>query len=76
MLTSQALYTCLASDVDAAVLACPGTLPDAETRAEARRLLVSPVIDVAETALLRHEPRPQPDPLYTDQEADVAEPIP
>lgn len=41
---------------------------------EARRLLASALIDMAETALLRDAPLPQPDPSCADPEADLEEP--
>ena len=46
-----------------------------DTLQAARRLLASAVVDRAETAVLRGEPLPQPDPSCPDPEADVAEPI-
>ncbi len=42
---------------------------------EARRLLASALLDMAETCLLRGEPLPLPDPSRTDTEADLEEPI-
>jgi hypothetical protein len=38
-------------------------------------LLASALVDMAETALLRGEALPQPDPSCTDPEADLEEPI-
>ena len=42
---------------------------------EARRLLASALVDMAETNLLKGEPLPQPDPVCTDPDADLEEPI-
>ena len=42
---------------------------------EARQLLASALVDMAETNLLHGEPLPQPNPTCTDPEADLEEPI-
>lgn len=42
---------------------------------EARRLLASALVDMAETNLLRGEPLPVPDAKRSDPDADVEEPI-
>jgi predicted RNase H-like HicB family nuclease len=75
MLTYKAMYKFLEHGVHAEVLDFPGTITCGETLQEARRLLASALVDMAETALLRGEPLPQPDPSCTDPEADVEEPI-
>jgi predicted RNase H-like HicB family nuclease len=75
MLTYKAMYKFLESGVHAEVLDFPGAITYGETLQEARRLLASALVDMAETALLRGEPLPQPDPSCTDPEADVEEPI-
>ncbi len=75
MLTYKAMYKFLEHGVHAEVLDFPGTITFAETLEEARRLLASALVDMAETALLRGEPLPQPDPSCTNIEADVEEPI-
>ena len=74
MLTYKAMYKFLERGVHAEVLDFPGTITSGETLQEARRLLASALVDMAETALLRGEPLPQPDPSCTDPEADVEEP--
>lgn len=75
MLTYKAMYKFLESGVHAEVLDFPGVITYGETLQEARRLLESALVDMAETALLRGEPLPLPDPSRTDPEADVEEPI-
>ena len=61
--------------VHAEVLDFPGTITAGDTLQEARRLLASALVDMAETALLHGEPLPQPDLSCTDPEADLEEPI-
>jgi predicted RNase H-like HicB family nuclease len=75
MLTYKAMYKFLEHGVHAEVLDFPGTITCGDTLQEARRLLASALVDMAETALLRGEPLPQPDPSCTDPDADVEEPI-
>jgi predicted RNase H-like HicB family nuclease len=69
------MYKFLESSVHAEVLDFPGTITAGDTLQEARRLLASALVDMAETALLHGEPLPQPDPSCTDLEADLEEPI-
>jgi predicted RNase H-like HicB family nuclease len=75
MLTYKAMYKFFEHGVHAEVLDFPGTMTAGDTLQEARRLLASALVDMAETALLHGEPLPQPDPSCTDPEADVEEPI-
>jgi predicted RNase H-like HicB family nuclease len=75
MLTYKAMYKFLEHGVHAEVLDFPGTITAGDTLQEARRLLASALVDMAETALLHGEPLPLPDPSCTDPEADVEEPI-
>lgn len=75
MLTYKAMYKFFEHGVHAEVLDFPGTITAGDTLHEARRLLASALVDMAETALLHGEPLPQPDPSCTDPEADVEEPI-
>jgi predicted RNase H-like HicB family nuclease len=75
MLTYKAMYKFLDQGVHAEVLDFPGTITFGENLQEARRLLASALVDMAETNLLRGEPLPQPDPSCTDPEADLEEPI-
>jgi predicted RNase H-like HicB family nuclease len=75
MVTYKAMYKFLEHGVHAEVLDFPGAITSGETLPEARRLLASALADMAETAVLRGEPLPQPDSLSTDPEADLEEPI-
>ena len=75
MLTYKAIYKFLDEGVHAEVVDFPGVITCGKTLQEARRLLASALVDMAETALLHGEPLPQPDPSCTDPEADLEEPI-
>ena len=73
MLTCKAMYKFLDQGVHAEVVDFPGTITFGANLEEARRLLASALVDMAETNLLRGEPLPQPDPSCTDPEADLLE---
>ena len=75
MVTYKAMYKFLDPGVHAEVLDYPGAITCGETLPEARRLLASALADLAETAVLRGEPLPRPDPSSTDPSADLEEPI-
>ena len=75
MLTYKAMYKFLDQGVHAEVLDFPGTITSGATLEEARRLLASALVYMAEMNLLRGEPLPQPNPSCTDPEADLEEPI-
>lgn len=75
MLTYKAAYKFLYQGIHAEVLDFPGTITCGETLQEARRLLASALVDMAETALPNGEPLPQPDPSCTDPNSDLEEPI-
>lgn len=75
MLTYKAMYKFLDHEVHAEVLDFPGTITIGANLEEARRLLASALVDMAETNLLQEEPLPQPDPFRIDPEADLEEPI-
>ena len=75
MLTYKAMYKYLDEGVHGEVLDFPGVITCGTDLAEARRLLASALVDMAETNLLRGEPLPQPDPTCTDPDADLEEPI-
>jgi predicted RNase H-like HicB family nuclease len=75
MLTYKAMYKFLESGVHAEVLDFPGVITCGATQEEARRLLASALVDVAETHLLHGEALPIPDPQATDPESDLEEPI-
>jgi hypothetical protein len=75
MLTYKAMYKFLDDGVHAEVLDFPGAISFGANQDEARRLLASALVDMAETNLLRGEPLPIPDPKITDPESDLEEPI-
>ena len=75
MLTYKAMYKSVEDGVHAEVLDFPGVISCAKDLEEARRLLASALVDMAETNLEKGEPLPQPDSLASDPEADLEEPI-
>lgn len=75
MLSYKAMYKYLDDSVHAEVLDFPGVITCGANLDEARRLLVSALVDMAETNLLWGEPLPLPQPNCTDTDADLEEPI-
>ena len=75
MLTYTAMYKFLDKGVHAEVLDFPGVITCGDNLDEARRLLASALVDMAETNLLSGEPLPIHDPTCTEPDADVEEPI-
>jgi predicted RNase H-like HicB family nuclease len=75
MLTYKAMFKFLESGVHAEVLDFPGVITCGATHDEARRLLASALVDMAETHLLHGEALPIPGPQATDPESDLEEPI-
>ena len=75
MLTYRAMYKYLGEGVHAEVLDFPGVITCGTDLEQARRLLASALVDMAETNLLEGQPLPQPDPTCTDPDADLEEPI-
>ena len=75
MLTYRAMYKLLYEGVHAEVLDFPGVITCGKDIEEARCLLASALVDMAETNLLHGESLPQPDPTCTDSDADLEEPI-
>jgi len=75
MLTYKAMYKYLDEGVHAELLDFPGVISCGENIEEARRLLASALVDMAETNLLNGEPLPLPDPTITDFDADLEEPV-
>jgi predicted RNase H-like HicB family nuclease len=75
MLTYKAMYIFHDDGVHAEVMDSPGAISCGATLDEARRMLGSALVDMAETNLLLGEPLPKPDPSCTDPEADLEEPI-
>lgn len=75
MLTYQATFKYLDKGVHAEVVDFPGVITWGVDLEEARRLLGSALVDMAETNLLRGEPLPLPNPAVSGPEADLEEPI-
>ncbi len=75
MLVYKAMYKYLDQGVHAEVLDFPGVITWSETLDEARQLLASALVDMAEIHWARCEALPQPDPSSTDFESDLEEPI-
>jgi len=75
MLTYKAMFKYLDEGIHAEVMDFPGVITCAKDLEEARRLLSSALVDMAETHLQNGEALPQPDPVCTDPEADLEEPI-
>ena len=75
MLAYKAMYKFLNEGVHAEVLDFSGVITCGANLEEARGLLGSALVDMAETHLLNGEPLPQPDPGSSDPDADLEEPI-
>ena len=75
MLTYKAAYQFVDGGVHAHVLDFPGAITCGADLAEARRLLASALLDLANLCLERGEPLPVPDPSRTDPDADIEEPL-
>jgi predicted RNase H-like HicB family nuclease len=69
------MYKFLDEGVHAEVLDFPGAISFGKDFEDARRMLSSALVDMAETNLSLGEPLPQPNPAVTDAEADIEEPI-
>jgi len=75
MLTYKAMFKFVEGGVHGEILDFPGVITCGSDLDEVRRLLSSALVDMAETRLLQGESLPFPNPLVTDPEADVDEPI-
>ena len=75
MLTYKAMFKHLPEGVHAEVIDFPEAISFGRDLEDARRMLASALVDMAETNLLHGEPLPQPDPTCTDPDADLEEPI-
>jgi predicted RNase H-like HicB family nuclease len=75
MITYKAMYKFLGDAVHAEVLDFAGVITCGASLEEARRLLGSALVDMAETLVLAGERLPPPDPTRSDPEADIEEPI-
>jgi predicted RNase H-like HicB family nuclease len=75
MIQYKAGYKFVNGGVHAQVLDFPAAITCADDLTEARRLLATALVDVAETALETGLAFPIPNPLATDSEMDIEEPI-
>jgi predicted RNase H-like HicB family nuclease len=76
MLTYKAAYQFVDEGwVFAQVLDFPGVLTQGKGLDDARRMLQSALVDLAETCVDLGKPFPKPNPDATDPEADIEEPI-
>lgn len=75
MLQYKAGYKFVGGGVHAQVIDFPAAITCAESLAEARRLLAVALVDVAEAGLEAGLALPVPNPLTSDPEMDVEEPI-
>ena len=75
MITYKAMFKYLDDGVHAEVLDFPGAITCGQDIDEARRLLGSALVDVAETCLMQGKPLPTPNPAATDIDSDIEEPI-
>jgi predicted RNase H-like HicB family nuclease len=75
MLTYKAMYVFLDDGVHGEVLDFPGAISSGADLDEARRMVASALVDMAETNLLLGEPLPRPDPSLSNPDADLEEPI-
>src|SRR5258708_25623080 len=75
MLTYKAMYKFVDGGVHAEVLDFPGVITFGKDLDDARHMLASALVDMAETNLLLGEPLPKPNPKATDLEAFLEEPI-
>jgi hypothetical protein len=75
MLRYKAGFKFVDGEIHAQVLDFPAVITCAPDLGEARRLLTTALLDVAETRLQLGQPLPTPDPSATDAEMDIEEPI-
>lgn len=75
MVTYRAMYKFLDDGVHAEVLDFPGVISCGRNLDDARLMLRSALVDMAETNVMLGEPFPKPNPAVTDPEADLEEPI-
>ncbi len=75
MLTYKAAYRFIDGAVHAEVLDFPGAITCGSNLDEARQLLLSSMLDLANLAIEREEPLPLPDPRLGDDDVDLIEPI-
>lgn len=75
MISYRAMYKFLEDGVHAEVLDFPGVISCGKDLEEARQMLRSALVDMAETNLALGDTLPKPNPSATDPDADLEEPI-
>jgi predicted RNase H-like HicB family nuclease len=75
MLRYKAGYKFVEGQVHAQLVDFPAVITCASDLTEARRLLAAALLDVAQTRLEHGQSLPMPDPMATDPEMDIEEPI-
>jgi predicted RNase H-like HicB family nuclease len=75
MITYKATYKFVEGGVSARALDFPGVITCGADLREAREMLAGALVDMAETHLMEGEALPRPDPMATDPESDIEEPI-
>ncbi len=75
MLRYKAGYKFVEGGVHAQILDFPSVISCGKDLEEARWMLASALVDMAEFSLERGEGLPIPNPLITDADADIEEPI-
>ena len=75
MLTYKAAYQFIDRGVHAHVLDFPGAITCGPNLDKTRRLLASALLNLANYSLERGEPLPLPDPMLSDPDADLDEPL-
>ena len=75
MLTYKAAYKYVDVGVHAHVIDFPAAITCGADLTETRRLLASALLDLAELSLENGESLPRPDPLCSDPDADLEEPL-
>ncbi len=75
MISYRAMYKFLADGVHAEVLDFPGVISCGKDLEDARQMLRSALVEMAETSLALGETLPKPNPSATDPDSDLEEPI-
>ncbi len=75
MITYKVMYKYLPEGIHAEVLDFPGAISFGKTIEEARKMISSALVDMAETVLSHGEPLPTPEPMSTNPDSDFEEPI-
>ena len=75
MLTYKAAYKFVDGGVHVQVLDFPSAISCGSDLDEARQMIASALVDLAGLSLDRGESLPVPDPMLTDPDADIEEPL-